>query len=82
MIIGEPTGERINLTGEVMGVQLPNSRLNAIIPTANYAAACGDSKKIGVQPDVLISLKEKDVTTGTDPAMQYLFTLLKTTASK
>lgn len=71
-IVGEPTGERINLTGESIGFELPNTKLHGYCATAVYKAACGDPDQPGVQPDTSIPFDRKASSGGNDPVMDYL----------
>ena len=74
-IIGEPTGERLDLSGEITGFTLPNTRLDGIIPTARYTTACGNGKMVGVQPDIYIKVTPSDLFAGKDPVMDRLMLL-------
>ncbi|MBC6492802.1 S41 family peptidase [Flavihumibacter stibioxidans] len=71
-ILGEPTGERINLTGESIGFELPNTKLHGYCATAVYKAACGNPDQPGVQPDISIPFDRKAASVGKDPVKDYL----------
>lgn len=71
-IIGQPTGEQVNLTGESLGYILPNTGLNASCATAVYKAACGGAGQMGVQPDILVPFSAKDLQTATDTVVEVL----------
>jgi hypothetical protein len=76
-IIGQPTGERLNLTGEINEYKLPNSGLVVVIPTASYETACGDGEQVGVQPDVLVPQRADDLRTGRDPELEVVKELIR-----
>lgn len=76
-IIGQPTGERLNLTGETMEFRLPNSGLAIYIPAAAYEASCGDGNTVGVQPDHFVSYTLEDLKANNDPELSFLLELLK-----
>ncbi|HEV7332054.1 MAG TPA: S41 family peptidase [Flavisolibacter sp.] len=76
-IIGQPTGERLNLTGEILTYKAPNSGLKIVIPVAAYTTACGDGEQIGVQPDHFVKTTIEDIRAGRDPELLYLQQLLK-----
>jgi len=76
-IIDQPTGGRLNLTGELLTYQAPNSGLKIVIPVAAYTTACGDGEQIGVQPDHLVETTIDDIRAGRDPELIYLQKLLK-----
>lgn len=71
-IIGQPTGERLDLTGEILEYELPRSGLIIVIPTAAYRAACGNGKQVGVSPDVIVTTTIEDIRRGNDPELEYL----------
>lgn len=75
-IIGQPTGERLNLTGEILTYTAPNSGIKIVIPVATYTTACGDGNQIGVQPDHLVETTIDDIRAGRDPELAYLQKLL------
>lgn len=76
-IIGQPTGERLDLTGETLLYQLPHSKLSIYIPVASYKTACGDGAQVGVQPDFSIATTIEDLRQERDPELVFLKELLK-----
>ncbi|WP_224996098.1 S41 family peptidase [Cesiribacter sp. SM1] len=76
-IIGQPTGERLDLTGEILEYILPHSKLTLVIPVASYKAACGRGSDVGVQPDFLVTQRPDDLLEGRDPELAFLTDLLK-----
>lgn len=77
VIIGEPTGERIDLTGETIGFSLPNTKLIGYCATAVYRAACGDGSQAGVKPDIALSSLPQQFLDSNDPVLAYLKELVK-----
>lgn len=71
-IIGQPTGERLDLTGEIIEYVLPHSKLIAVIPTAAYTTSCGNGKQVGVEPDVVVQKSLKHFRDGVDAEMEVL----------
>lgn len=76
-IIGQPTGERLDLTGELVEYELPHSKLKIVIPTASYKTACGNGKQIGVTPDYFIPLSEEDLKHDRDAELEFLKKLIR-----
>ncbi len=76
-IIGEPTGERMDLSGEVTGFALPNTKLEGILPTARFTTACGNGKIVGVQPDIYVKVTTSHLFAGKDPVMEKLMSLCR-----
>ena len=77
-IIGQPTGEQIDLTGEILNSKLPLTKINVYIPTAMFTASCRWDAKMGVQPDYIVSFQSKDLMNNVDTEVAYLKQLLKT----
>lgn len=71
-IIGEPTGERMNLSGEMSGFQLPNTGIMGACAAAAYTTPCGKPSQVGVQPDILVPFNEKDFVAGRDTVLEKL----------
>jgi len=76
-IIGQPTGERLDFTGEILEKILPNTKVVAVIPSATYKAGCESSKGIGVIPDYYVPIKASDLKNGRDAELEFLKTLIK-----
>lgn len=75
-IIGEPTGERINLTGENASFTLPHTGLYGYCALAMYEGALADKKSKGVQPDISIPFQPSYLITGKDPVIEKLYELI------
>jgi hypothetical protein len=71
-IIGQPTGERLDLTGEILAYKAPNSGISIVIPVAAYKSGCGDGAQVGVQPDHLVTTTIEDIRKGIDPELEFL----------
>lgn len=77
VIIGQPTGERLNLTGESLEYRLPNSGFSVYIPAASYITPCGDGNMVGVPPDFLVSYTLNDLRNDRDPELSFLLNLIQ-----
>lgn len=75
-LIGQPTGERLDLTGEILEFNLPHTGISITIPTAGFRSACGDGEQVGVQPDYEVHTTLQDIITGRDPELELLKQLL------
>jgi hypothetical protein len=76
-IIGRPTGERLDLTGEIVQYRLPHTNMAVFIPLASYKSACGDGRQVGVQPDYPVKTTIEDVRNGKDPELEFLKQLIR-----
>lgn len=76
-IIGEPTGERIDLTGENASFTLPNTKLYGYCSLAVYEGAIADKKSKGVQPTIFIPFRPSALVSGKDPIIEKLMELIK-----
>lgn len=76
-IIGQPTGERLNLTGEIAPFVLSHTKLSIWVPTALFTSACGEGKQVGVQPDHYIPIRIEDIREGRDVEMAFLKELIQ-----
>lgn len=71
-IIGQPTGERLDLTGEIASYKLPQSGIEVWMPTAIYRSACGPGEQVGVMPDHLVPQRVADLLAHKDPELEWL----------
>lgn len=76
-IIGQPTGEDLDLTGEIIELRLPNTQVVAVCPTAEYKAACHNNNKLGVQPDHFVPLSIENIRRGEDAELKCLFDVIE-----
>lgn len=79
-IVGEPTGERPDLTGEVIELKLPNTGLILVCPTAKYTAPCSLPSITGVQPDYLVPSAIEDIKKGNDVVIEFVKKIVATNA--
>lgn len=77
LILGEPTGERIDLTGENAGFNLPNTKLSGYCALATFEGAIANKKDKGVQPDIYIPFDPTKLLSEKDPVIEKLLTLIK-----
>lgn len=75
-IIGEPTGERIDLTGENAGFTLPHTKLYGYCSLAVYEGAIADKKSKGVQPTIFIPFRPSALLSGKDPVIEKLMEVI------
>ncbi|MFN3665147.1 MAG: S41 family peptidase [Sediminibacterium sp.] len=78
VIIGEPTGERIDLTGENATFKLPVTGLYGYCALALYEGAYSDKKSNGVPPDIFIPFQPSNLLAGKDPVIERLLALVAT----
>jgi hypothetical protein len=71
-VVGEAPGSHRRLTGEPMGVELPNSGIYAYVATAQYVPPCGSGDFMA--PDVAIAATAADLAAGRDAALDYVRT--------
>ncbi len=76
-IIGEATGERINLTGENATFKLPVTGLYGYCAMAVYEGALADKKSKGVQPDIFIPFQPSALLSGKDLVVDKLYQLIQ-----
>lgn len=76
-IIGEATGERINLTGENATFKLPVTGLYGYCAMAVYEGALADKKSKGVQPDIFIPFQPSALLSGKDLVLDKLYELIQ-----
>lgn len=77
IIIGQPTGERLDLTGEIAPFVLPHTKLSIWVPTALFTSACGIGKQVGVQPDYYVPIRVEDIKEGCDAEITFLKELIQ-----
>jgi hypothetical protein len=71
-IIGQPTGEQVDLTGEIKDFILPNTKLSVWVPMAMYTPACKMERKLGVQPDFFVRPTMNDIKNSRDAEVEFL----------
>jgi hypothetical protein len=78
VIIGQPTGEQIDLTGEILNSKLPHTNILVYIPTAMFTSSCKWNEKMGVQPDNVVAFDPKHLVAEVDTELAFLKQLIKT----
>ncbi|MEJ8842299.1 S41 family peptidase [Lacibacter sp. H375] len=76
VIIGQPTGEQIDLTGEILNSKLPHSNIFVYIPTAMFTASCKWKEKMGVQPDHITAFDPNHLANAVDTELAFLKQLI------
>jgi C-terminal processing protease CtpA/Prc len=71
-IVGEETGGVLTAFGDLIGITLPNTQLQAWCSHKKFIHPCSDGTSHGVKPDVEIIATQQDVQTGRDAAMEYV----------
>ena len=69
ILIGEPTGEKLNSYGEVKSVTLPNSGLFVQYTTKFFTYVKG-SDPLSLEPDIVVKRTLEDALAGRDPVLQ------------
>jgi hypothetical protein len=77
VIIGQPTGEQIDLTGEILSSKLPQTNIFVYIPTAMFTSFCRWNEKQGVQPDHVLAFNPEHLSESIDTEIAYLKQLIR-----
>lgn len=75
VFVGEPTGARPHVTGDVVPVRLPNSGLTVLISDLDYNYTDGPDDREWIEPDISAPLSSADFFAGVDPAMAAILAL-------
>ncbi|GAF78215.1 unnamed protein product, partial [marine sediment metagenome] len=81
-LIGEETGDPLIVYGHTINVQLPNSRLPAVIPGRAFVLPGGKADGRGVLPDYEAKQKLEDTAKAVDTVLQFTLDLIKKSDSK
>ena len=76
-LIGQETSGQNDHYGQVVPIQLPNSRLNGQVSTAHFVTVGGVQDKGGVKPDYQISQKPEDTAKGVDTVLEFTLDLIR-----
>lgn len=76
-IVGEETGGVLEAFGDVIPIQLPNTKLAAGCSYKKFVHPCSDDTLRGVKPDVEIAAEPLELVSGRDPVMEYLKEVIK-----
>jgi hypothetical protein len=70
VFVGEPTGGRPNLYGDVRPVELPNSHILVQVSSIYWDFGGAADVRDWIAPDVPVSLGVSDLLAGRDPVLQ------------
>lgn len=76
-VIGEETGGVLIAFGDIIPIQLPNTRLAAGCSYKKFVHPCSDDTLRGVKPNVEISAEPLDLVSGRDLVLEYLKEVIK-----
>ena len=69
VFVGEPTGGRPNLYGDVRPVYLPNSRITVRVSSRYWEFGGPDDTRPWIAPDVAVAITSADLLAGLDPVL-------------
>jgi len=75
-LIGQETSGRNDHYGQVVPIQLPNSRLNGQVSTAHFVTVGGLQDKGSVKPDYEVRQKLEDTVKGVDTVLEFTLDLI------
>lgn len=73
--VGEPTGGRPNLYGDVVPITLPNSEIRVLVSTIYWERSDPEDQRDLIEPDIYASLSSSDYFNLHDPAMDAILSL-------
>lgn len=76
-LIGQETSGKKDHYGQVVPIQLPNSRLNGQVSTAHFITVGGMEDSGGVKPDYEVRQKLEDTAKGVDTVLEFTLALIK-----
>ena len=76
-LIGQETSGQNDHYGQVVPIQLPNSRLNGQVSTARLITAGGTKDSGGVKPDYQVTQKPEDTAKGVDTVLEFTLNLIR-----
>jgi len=76
-LIGQETSGQNDHYGQVVFIQLPNSRLNGQVSTAHFVTAGGAKDRGGVKPDYQVRQKPEDTEKGVDTVLEFTLNLIR-----
>jgi len=71
-IVGEETGGVLTAFGDIIPIELPNTKLTAWCSYKKFVHPCADDQVRGVKPDVEIIPTAEDIISGRDAVMEYV----------
>jgi hypothetical protein len=75
-VVGEETGGVLTAFGDIIPIELPNTKLTAWCPYKKFVHPCADDQVHGVIPDVEITTTQDDIHSGRDVALEYIKNLI------
>ncbi|OHB64081.1 MAG: hypothetical protein A2168_08415 [Planctomycetes bacterium RBG_13_50_24] len=76
-LIGQETSGQNDHYGQVVPIQLPNSRLDGQVSTAHFITAGGTKDSGGVKPDYQVTQKPEDTAKGVDTDLEFTLNLIR-----
>jgi len=76
-LVGQETSGKRDHYGQVVFIQLPNSRLNGQVSTAHFVTAGGAKDRGGVKPDYQVTQKPEDTEKGVDTVLEFTLNLIR-----
>ena len=76
-LIGQETSGQNDHYGQVVPIQLPNSRLDGQVSTAHFITAGGTKDSGGVKPDYQVTQKPEDTAKGVDTVLEFTLNLIR-----
>ena len=76
-LIGQETSGQNDHYGQVVPIQLPNSRLSGQVSTAHFVTAGGAKDSGGVKPDYQVTQKPEDTAKGFDTVLEFTLNLIR-----
>jgi hypothetical protein len=71
-IVGEETGGVLTAFGDIIPIELPNTKLTAWCSYKKFVHPCADDRVHGVKPDVEIIPTSEDILAGRDAVLEYV----------
>lgn len=75
VFVGEPTGARPHVTGDVVPTRLPNSGITVLVSDLDYNYTDGPDDREWLEPEISAPLSSADFFAGIDPAMEAILAL-------
>jgi len=75
--VGQETSGKREHYGQVVFIQLPNSKLNGQVSTAHFVTAGGAKDRGGVKPDYQVTQKPEDTEKGVDTVLEFTLNLIR-----
>ena len=76
-LVGQETSGKRDHYGQIVFIQLPNSKLNGQVSTAHFVTAGGTKDPGGVKPDYEVRQKPEDTAEGVDTVLEFTLNLIR-----